>query len=265
MKQYHLNFLCFVLLILGLSGCASQRLPSMSKDEVLATASELDEAAIKAPRNPKFGEIIWGNLRVGMTVSEAAANLAGATIDIDGKSIGMGSLEVFSRAGIVARNRILIASDVVGPFNKPSRLFLKFDEARRLDGIIFYTTTANLPDSVTRMKGTLGFLESEFFEALRIIVRQAIPELGVPFGAPTIGGQALESFGIVGLAAVSPKAIVGFSMPSSSTTFVSFIQNFKRQGFITKINVQSAYLGLYSVYSGIHVIMSMEAPNTNSD
>jgi hypothetical protein len=91
-------------------------------------AVQIQVSKVVVPLNPKNGDVIWGNLKVGMTAEEALQAVPNAKFD-DHWSAG-GVVGVMAEGGILANNKIKVGAEIIGPFNTPSNLYVLFDEAK---------------------------------------------------------------------------------------------------------------------------------------
>ena len=222
-------------------------------------SEKTNENIASVPLNPKHGDVIWGDLKVGMTAEEALQAIPNSKFD-DKWSAG-GMIGVMAEAGILANNKIKVGAEINGPFNTPSNLYVLFDEAGRLDGVVILTLKKNLPKEVTANYGAVGYNLVEYKEASKLIISKYAPiELGQRKGAPKFGKDQMDSFGSVGIAKPLGKSTaVGVGISTGSISPATIIQNYERAGYRSILSVRSAYLGLYNLYSGVAVFMAIQA------
>jgi len=249
------------LLLLALLGLQSSLVNATGTD--LNNATQIKDVEIKTkevPQNPKHGDLIWGPLRVGMSVEEVLVNLPNSVFDDQWSSSGM--VGVMAEAGILAANKIKVTAPIEkGPFDSQSTLYVFFDELSRLDGVVILTKKNDLPKEVMVNYGTLGFYLPEYKEAAKSIIKNySIPELGKRVGPPRFGKERLDSIGSIGVG----KAIgsnsglgIGFSMGSISPASIG--QKYDRDGYRSMLVVKSVYLGTYNIYSAVMVFMAIQA------
>jgi hypothetical protein len=210
--------------------------------------------------NSKYGDVIWGALKVGMTVEEVLAALPGSIFDDQWSSGGM--VGVMAEAGILAANKIKVTAPLSkGPFNSESTLYVLFDEKIKLDGVVIYTKKGELPEKVMANYGILGFYLPEFKDAAKMIIKDyAIPELGKRVGPPKFGKERLDSIGSIGVGKSVGGNVglgVGFSMGSISPASIG--QKYERDGYRSMLVIRTVFLGTYNVYSSIGVFMAIQS------
>ncbi len=225
---------------------------------------ELVKKVSDIPKNPKHGDVIWGNLTVGMKVDEVLAAIPGAVFDDQWSSAGM--VGIMAESGIVASNKIKVTAPITGPFQSKSTLYVLFDEADRLDGIVIMTKKSELPEKVLANYGAIGFYLAEYKDAAKMIIRYAIPELGKRTGPPRFGKESMDSLGGVGVAkSMGSNKALGMGINFGSISPASIVQAYSREGYKSMLSIRSAYLGTYGVYSGIFVFMSIQAKAADDD
>jgi hypothetical protein len=233
---------------------------STSQPEVLISEGVASQSSVPISKNPKYGEVIWGVLKVGMTVEEVLLVIPGSIFDDQWSSGGM--VGVMAEAGILANNKIKITASLSkGPFNSESTLYVLFDENLQLDGVVIYTKKGELPEKIIANYGTLGFYLHEFKDAAKMIIKDyAIPELGKRVGPPKFGKETLDSIGSIGVGKSVGGNVgmgVGFSMGSISPASIG--QKYERDGYRSMLVVRTVFLGTYNVYSGLGVFMAIQS------
>jgi len=252
----HVSFMRFSVLCVSLTlfGCAStgqyQAPDTPERKQALETLRK------SLPLNPRHGEVIWGHIKVGMSVDEVMQAVKGSKFD-DQWSSG-GAVGAMAEAGIVAANKVKVTAEIKGPFQTSSILYVLFDEAERCDGVVIGTLKRDLPESVLKNYGTIGFYLAEFKEAAKAIIKFGIPELGSRSGPPRLGRDPMDSLSVGVGVAVTPRAGVGVGIPTSISP-ATITQNYERKGFRTLLSIRALYLGLYNVYSAPIVFMSIQA------
>ena len=242
-----------------LSGCATVGgTPNVSQEFI----NQVSEKRITEPLNPRHGDVVWGKLKIGMTAEEVLGGLPNSKFDEEWSSGGV--VGVMAEAGIFATNKIKVKAEIVGPFKSKSFLYVLFDQAGRLDGIVIMTSKNDLPDVVMQNHG-IGFYLVEYKEAAKIIIGDyAIPELGARKGLPRFGKEQLDSIGSVMIGkSISPNVAMGFGIPTSSISPATIIQNYEREGYRSILSIRALYLGLYNVYAAPIVFMSIQAKQAN--
>ena len=249
-------FFIFVVFTLLLSSCASVGgLSSPSKEY----SQKISESKLITPLNPMNGDVIWGNLKIGMSAEEALAAIPNSKFD-DNWSAG-GVLAVMAEGGILADNKIKVNAEINGPFNTPSNLYVLFDEGGRLDGIVILTLTKNLPEETLKNYGAIGYYLVQFKEAAKLIIKKyAIKELGERKGAPIFGKEQMDSLGTVGIGkSIGNNMAFGIGISTGSISPSAIVQRYDRPGYKSILSIRSLYLGLYNVYAAPAVLMAIQA------
>jgi hypothetical protein len=255
MKLYGVFGWLSLLATLTLLGCTSISGTPMPSKEY---SQKITENKVAVPLNPKNGDVVWGNLKIGMTAEEALQAVPNAKFD-DHWSAG-GIVGVMAEGGILANNKIKVAAEIIGPFNTPSNLYVLFDEAGRLDGVVILTRKNNLPKDVLVNHGAVGFNLVEFKEASKLIISKYAPtELGERKGPPKFGKEQMDSFGSVGIAKPLGKMAIGVGISTGSISPSTIAQTYERAGYKSLLSVRTLYLGLYNIYSSVVVLMAIQA------
>lgn len=255
----------FIIIIISilLSGCATNR-SNQHQTEIGKFNSSTPLINDVAPMNPMHGDTIWGPLSVGMSIKDVMKRMPNSQFDDKWNSGGM--VGIMAEAGIVAANKIKVTTEITGPFNTLSTLYIMFDKNMRLDGIIIATNRQNLPSAINANFGTIGYYLPEFKDAAKQIIRYGIPELGKREGAPKFGKEQLDSIGTVGIAkGLGNNKAIGIAFSAGSISPSSISQLYKREGYKSLLSVRSVYLGTYGVYSGIFVFMMVQAKSIDDD
>jgi len=248
------------LLLVLLSGCATVGGTNEVSQEFI---KEFSEKRASLPLNPKYNDVIWQNLKIGMTAEEVLRVMPNSKFDDQWNSGGM--VTVMSEAGIFANNKIKVNAEIDGPFKTKSNLYILFDQAGRLDGIIIATLKNQLPENVMRLYGSIGFNLMEYKEAAKIIIGDfAIPELGKRKGPPRFGREQLDSFGSIGVAqTIGSNRAIGVGIPTGSISPSTIIQTYEKDGYKSLLSIRTLYLGLYNVYSAPLVFFFIQAKEEN--
>ncbi len=250
-----MKLIIMVLMSALISGCVGLHGAPVASTEFLQSVEEKRQTL---PPNPQDGKELWGGLKVGMTVEDVLKTLPNSKFDDQWSSGGV--VGVMGEAGIYATNKVKVVAEITGPFNSPSNLYLLFDEAGRLDGLVIFTIKKNLPEEVLRNYGSLGFNVAEYKEAAKLIIgKYAIQDLGKRVGSPSFGKEKMDSFGTVGVAApIGGNMALGVGIPTGSISPATIVQRYDRDGFKSMISIHSAYLGLYNVYANVSVFMTIQ-------
>lgn len=253
--------LAFVLALL--SGCAATR-PNLSPAELNSKLAAISAKSTNLPVPPRNGEVIWGNLKVGMSVQEVLNAVPGSFFNDEWSSTG--PVGAMGEAGVFAKNKVLVTGDIIGPFGGPSNFYALFDEGGRLDGIALLTLKKGLSPEVNTLYGSIGFNLAEFKEAAKLILKSAPPELGKRIGAPRFGKEQMDSIGSIGVAStVGGNKAIGVGIPMSSMSPSNISQKFEREGYKTTFVIRTIYLGLYNVYAAPLVTIAIQTKDSNSD
>lgn len=250
--------LVFFSTVILLNGCAGAGGTYYTPSQVETKLTLLESQHNSGTANPKNGEVIWGNLRIGMTIRQVLAAIPDAKFDDQWPSGGI--VGVMAEGGILATEKIKVVSIIDGPYKTPSNIYCLFDKNGLLEGIVIATFLSNLPAEVKSLYGSIGFYLPEFKEAAKILIKYGIPELGARRGPPKFGRERLDSVGSVGLATgLGPRSAigVGFLTPSLSPAVIT--QTYDREGFHSVIAIRSIFNGLYNVYSAPVVMMHLRA------
>jgi hypothetical protein len=250
-----IKIFCFTVIFL-ISGCATVGGSLSPSKEYLQKVSE-NKTAI--PINPMDGQVIWGNLKVGMTAEEALKAIPNSKFDDNWSSGGV--LGAMAEAGILADNKIKVNAEINGPFNTPSNLYVLFDEAGRLDGIVILTISKNLPEEVKKNYGAIGYYLTQFKDAAKIVIsKYALKELGERKGPPKFGKEQMDSLGSVGVATpVGKNMAFGVGISTGSISPSTIAQIYDRPGYKSILSIRCLYLGLYNVYASPIVFMAIQA------
>lgn len=179
-----------------LSGCASTR-PNLSDAELNAKLAAISAKALTTPTHPRHGEVIWGSLKVGMSVQEVLNAVPGSFFNDEWTSLG--AVGAMGEAGVFAKNKVLVTGDITGPFGGPSSFFGLFDGGGRLDGIAILTLKKGLSPEINGLYGSIGFNLAEFKEAAKLVLKSAPPELGKRIGPPRFGKSKWTAWAPSGL------------------------------------------------------------------
>ena len=243
---------------LVLTGCASTGGANYSSTELKNRVQSIESKVLTKPLSPKHGDVIWSNLKVGMSIKEVLTALPDAKFDDQWSSGGI--VGVMAEGGIVAAEKIKVVSAIEGPYKSPANLYCLFDTNGLLDGIVIMTVHKNLPPEVKQMYGAIGFYLPEYKEAAKILIRAAIPELGSRVGAPKFGKEKLDSIGSVGVVTANgAKSAVGFGFMVPSLSPASIVQMYSRDGYQSMLSIRSIHNGLYNVYAATTVMMYLRA------
>lgn len=255
------RLLALACLVALLTACGTTR-PSLSQSEVDAKISALAAKAANFPANPRQGEVIWGNLKVGMSVQEVLKAVPNSYFDDQWGSSG--AVGAMGEAGVFAKDKVLVTGEIPGPFGGPSNFYGLFDEGGRLDGIVILTLKKGLPPEVMKFYGSIGFNLAEYKEASKLIIKSAPPELGKRVGAPRMGKEQMDSIGTVGVAtSVGTNKAVGIGIPTSSMSPTTISQKYEREGFKSTFAIRTMYLGLYGVYAAPLVTIGIQTRTAN--
>jgi len=249
----------FFLPLLFISGCATNnRGANYSSSELNKRISQIENQSQKKSVNPKNGEIIWGNLKVGMSVREVLTTMPNAKFDDKWSSGGM--VAIMAEAGILANDKIKVVAEIEGPYKSPSNLYCFFDANGMLDGIVIATFHKNLPPEVKKLYGSLGFYLPEYKEAAKILIKSGVPELGKRVGPPRFGKEKLDSIGSVGgVTAIGSKSAIGFGFMTPSLSPATIVQLYEREGYQSMLSIRTIHNGLYNIYVGTAVMMYIRA------
>jgi hypothetical protein len=132
---------------------------------------------------------------------------------------------------------------------------------QKLDGVVILTLKKNLPKEVVANYGAVGYNLVEFKEASKLIISKYAPaELGERKGPPKFGKEQMDSFGNVGIVKPLGRSLgVGVGISTGSISPSTIVQNYERAGYKSILSVRSLYLGLYNIYSGVVVLMAIQA------
>lgn len=255
------KLLSVALVVVLLSACGTTR-PSLTPAEVDAKITAIAEKAKNLPPNPRHGEVIWGNLKVGMTVQDVLKAVPGAYFDDQWSSSG--AVGAMGEAGVFAKDKVLVTAEITGPFGGPSNFYGLFDEGGRLDGVVILTLKKGLPPEVNKFYGAIGFNLAEYKEAAKLIIKNAPQELGKRVGSPRMGKEQMDSFGSVGIvSSVGANRAVGIGIPTSSMSPTTITQRYEREGFKSSFNIRTMYLGLYGVYAAPLVTIGIQTKSSS--
>jgi hypothetical protein len=250
------KLLALVFLVTLLSGCGTTR-STLTSAEVDAKIAAISKKGVTVPTNPRQGEIIWGNLKVGMSVQEVLAAVPNSYFDDQwGASGAVGAM---GEAGVFAKEKVLVTGEIRGPFGGVSNFYGLFDEGGRLDGIVIMTLKKGLPPEIDKFYGSIGFNLAEYKEAAKLIIKSAPTELGKRVGAPRMGKEQMDSFGTIGIAtSVGSNRALGVGIPTSSMSPTTISQKYEREGFKSTFVIRTIYLGLYGVYAAPLVTIGIQ-------
>lgn len=261
LKSVMKNLFIAICVATLLSGCAATR-PNLSDSEIATKISAFSAKAMNAPTNPRHGEVIWGNLKVGMTVREVLQAVPNSYFDDQWGS--QGAVGAMGEAGVFAKEKVLVTGEISGPFGGPSSFFGLFDEWGRLDGIVILTLKKGLSPEINKLYGSIGFNLAEFKEAARLIIKSAPPELGKRSGAPKLGKEQMDSIGSVGVAtSISGNKAIGVGIPMPSMSPTTITQKYEREGYKSTFVIRTIYLGLYGVYAAPLVTIGIQTKTAN--
>jgi hypothetical protein len=240
------------VLVMAFVGCASQ--PSADRTTTYASpstivAQQASSEAVKAfPINPRNGDAVYGNIRIGMTVPEVLRALPNSKFDDQWSSQGV--VGAMGESGFYATNKIKVTAEVPGPYKKEATLYVLFDDTNRCDGIVIFTARKSLPQEIVSDHGFLGFSLAEYKEAARkLIATNDLPEAGVRAGNPRLGLG--PSVGTVTTGVAKTIGGVGVGLGFSSTVSPAVItQRYEKDGYISYLataGVSSGY-GKYLVW-----------------
>ncbi len=246
-----------------LVGCGTTR-PNLSASEVEAKIQALTAKGVSTPKNPRHGEVVWGNLKIGMTVQEVLQAAPNSFYDDQWSSSG--AVGAMGEAGVFAKDKVLVTGEITGPFGGPSNFYGLFDEGGRLDGVVILTLKKGLPADVTKFYGTIGFNLAELKEASKLIIKNAPPELGKRIGSPKFGKEQMDSIGSVGVAtSVGANKAIGVGIPTSSMSPTTISQKFEREGYKSTFSIRTMFLGLYGVYAAPLVTIGIQTKSSEDD
>jgi len=246
-----------------LTACGTTR-PNLSATEVEAKIQAVTAKGNAVPKNPRHGEVIWGNLKIGMTVQEVLQALPNSFFDDQWSSSG--AVGAMGEAGVFAKDKVLVTGEITGPFGGPSTLYGLFDEGGRLDGIVILTLKKGLSQDVMKYYGAIGFNLAELKEAAKLIIKNAPPELGKRVGSPKFGKEQMDSFGSVGIATTAgANKAIGIGIPTSSMSPTTITQKFEREGYKSTFAIRTIYLGLYGVYGAPLVTVGIQTKSPETD
>lgn len=246
-----------------LTGCATTR-SNLSTNEINERLVKLAEKRRALPLNPKHGDIIWGGVKVGMTVEEVLKAVPNSYYD--DQWADSGAIGAMGEAGVFAKNKVLVTAEIKGPYRGPSNFYGLFDEGGRLDGVVITTLKKGLPEEITKLYGTFGFNLAEFKEASKLIIKGAPVELGKRVGSPKLGKEQMDSFGSIVVAkGVGGNTALGVGIPTSSMSPTTVFQKYEREGYKSTLAIRTIYLGLYGVYAAPLVTVGIQTKNTDSD
>lgn len=255
------RLLALVCLIGLLSGCGTTR-PNLTSVEIDAKIAAISKKGANAPTNPRHGQLIWGNLKVGMSVQEVLAAVPNSYFDDQwGASGAVGAM---GEAGVFAKDKVLVTGEITGPFGGVSNFYGLFDEGGRLDGVVILTLKKGLPPEISKLYGSIGFNLAEYKEAAKILIKGAPAELGKRVGAPKMGKEQMDSIGTVGVAtSLGANKAVGIGIPTSSMSPTTITQKYERDGFKSTFAIRTIYLGMYGVYAAPLVTIGIQTKDGN--
>lgn len=246
----------FAFLIVG---CGATR-PNLSTSEIENKLQVISSKSGSVPLNPKHGDVVWGNLKIGMTVKEVLQAMPNSFYD-DQWSSG-GAVGVMGEAGVFAKDKVLVTGEIVGPFGGPSNFYGLFDEGGRLDGVVINTLKKGFSPEISKLYGAIGFNLAELKEASKLIIKSAPPELGKRIGAPKLGKEQMDSIGSIGVAtSVGNNKAIGVGIPMSSMSPTTISQKYEREGYKSTFVIRTMYLGLYGVYAAPIVTIAIQTKN----
>ena len=254
--------LLFILGLVGLlSGCATSR-PSLTPAEIEGKIAAISMKGGNLPTNPRHGELIWGNLKVGMSVQEVLAAVPNSYFDDQWSASG--AVGAMGEAGVFAKDKVLVTGEINGPFGGVSNFYGLFDEAGRLDGVVILTLKKGLPPEINKLYGSIGFNLAEYKEAAKIIIKNAPVDLGKRIGAPKMGKEQMDSVGTIGVASsAGANKAVGIGIPISSMSPTTITQKYERDGFKSTFAIRTMYLGMYGVYAAPLVTIGIQTKDIN--